>query len=334
MDCITDAKCISWLLFPIDCRISSDNISTWIHGPGASCMPTGSAEVGVTITALLLAAAFILFSLATTLFSFEVNPLSQVPGDCFTGRVEALWSAVRIFVAFTFVTQTYLTPLGSLILLALQTAATFAYHVHVLPFYLAFFNVLRAGIYASVLWASFASIIVASASHASDFTQWTLLALVPFAFAAGALYAHSHRIALMANLKRLRSEAAACESGVSTTRMRRASLEVMHRQAAAALASSRRSSAEAQAASGWPRRTALERGGRGAPADRRRRRDPFADFFETESRLSRAFESAGAAHAAIRSLLHEKDVRGDNRSSHLQWRALAMCRLPGPHFRP
>eukprot|EP00291_Cryptomonas_curvata_P018387 CAMPEP_0172175116 /NCGR_PEP_ID=MMETSP1050-20130122/14040_1 /TAXON_ID=233186 /ORGANISM="Cryptomonas curvata, Strain CCAP979/52" /LENGTH=1264 /DNA_ID=CAMNT_0012847165 /DNA_START=652 /DNA_END=4446 /DNA_ORIENTATION=+ len=41
----------------------------------------------------------------------------------------------------------------------------------------------------------------------------------------------------------------------------------------------------------------------------RKRRDPFSEFFDSDSKLSRAFGSAHAAHACIRNLLHEKDER-------------------------
>ena len=242
----------------------------------------------MTVVALLLAAGFILFSLTTTLFSFEVNPLSQVPGDCFTGRVEALWNTARIFVAFTFFTQSYITPVGVLIIITIHTGALLAYHVHVLPYHLSWFNVVRGGVYATVLWAAVASLLVVALPAEGDFFQWSLLALIPIAFVAGGLCAHFRRAALMANLKRLRADAAAAsaagEPATAGLRMRRASLERLL------------GTAEIGAAAG--------------PRPDRRQRDPFADFFDTDSRLSRAFDSAGSAHASIRSLLHEKDVRG------------------------
>ena len=92
---------LRWLLFPLNCAPRSpedpDTISTWIRNDtSAPCTPWGALEVAVTLLSLLLAAVFILFSLATTLLSFEVSPISQVPADTFTGRVEAAWSTVRV----------------------------------------------------------------------------------------------------------------------------------------------------------------------------------------------------------------------------------------------
>ena len=95
---------IRWMLFPINCKNKSnqdpDTISTWLRSDNSvPCTPWGSVEVAVTLLSLFLAAIFVLFSLIANLLSFEVSPISQVPGDAFTGRIEALWTIARVAAA-------------------------------------------------------------------------------------------------------------------------------------------------------------------------------------------------------------------------------------------
>ena len=70
---------LRWLLYPINCDFPADDtISSWMQKPDGVCTPFGSPELGVTLPALLLTILFVVYSLVTTLLSFEVNPLSQV----------------------------------------------------------------------------------------------------------------------------------------------------------------------------------------------------------------------------------------------------------------
>ena len=66
------------LLFPIQCSDANDTISTWLRNTDAPCTPFAVPELAVTLPSLLLVLLFVIFSLVTTLLTFEVNPLSQV----------------------------------------------------------------------------------------------------------------------------------------------------------------------------------------------------------------------------------------------------------------
>jgi hypothetical protein len=228
---------------------------------------------------LVLAIAFVIFSLATTLLSFEVNPISQVPADCFTGRVELLWSTVRVSAVLLVFAQAYITPIGALTLFIILQGFVLAFHVKTFPFHSHGFNMLRAGIFSTILWAAIASVIVSTFVQGADTTdaQWALIALAPVSFFAGVVLMHWKKVTIMATVKRLRAEFT--KDGSAST----------------ALLGPREPSGG---------------GGLGLPG-RKSRRDPFLEFFDSNYHISRGFESSKTAHAAIRILLYEKDMRGE-----------------------
>ena len=86
-----------------------------------------------------------------------------MPGDRSTGRVEVLWTTVRVYVCFIYFIQIYLTPIGALVLLMLLLGAVLVVHVRILPFHGHEFNMLRGGIYALVLWAANGSAVLSRA---------------------------------------------------------------------------------------------------------------------------------------------------------------------------
>jgi hypothetical protein len=256
-------------------------------------------EAFVTLPSLLLALLFATFSLATTLLSFEVNPVSIQPAACSTGRVEAAWSAVRVAAVLLQLLQAYVTPLAALILFGTLQSLVLAFHLRTLPFHSHTFNLLRAGIFATILWAAIASALVASRAATRAQFHWALIALAPVSFALGVAAAHRVKLAILDNAKRIRAEFSAANGATQ------------------APGHARRSSASCASTAVLQRINAgtvagpVAGSGAGAGAGGRSFHLELLDtFYSVESRGGRAFDSAAGAHAAIRVLLYERDARG------------------------
>ena len=224
-----------------------------------------------------------------TLLSFEVNPISKVPANCFTGRVEATWNMVRVAAVLMTYLQSSITPILALVLFCLLQLLVLVFHVKTLPFHSHAFNLLRSGIYATVLWAGIASALVSSLTRHSVGVQWALLALAPVCFGLGLAATHRQKSAILSSIRRFRAEL--CPPAPAGSALRPS------RRAASSVAPSC-----VGGANGGGGAAAAGAGGRPA--------DPFDDFYDVESRASRAFESASSAHVTIRVLLHERDLRG------------------------
>jgi hypothetical protein len=251
-------------------------------------------EAFVTLPTLLLAILFATFSLATTLLSFEVNPVSAAPAACSTGRVEAAWSAVRVAAVLLHLLQAHITPLASLVLFAAIQSLVLAYHLRTLPFHSHALNLFRAGVFAAVLWAAVASALVAARVAAAPHIQWVLIALAPVVFAVGAAIAHRAKLAALHTAKRLRAELSELSgsSAAGATHVRRSPSTGCLPSAGSQGSVHPRISAGAGIHTGqWGHLDA---------------------FYGVEARGGRAFDSAAGAHAAIRVLLHERDARGES----------------------
>ena len=180
-------------------------------------------------------------------------------------------------------------------------AVVLAFHIRTLPFHSHGFNLLRAGIFAAVLWAAVSSAVVSSASGGGSVTaQWALIAMTPICFFAGMGLAQWTKLSLLANARRLRADYTREGLGV--------------------------------------RRPSLAAGGAAGQALSKKRRGDLSDFFDADATTHRAFDSAPAAHATIRILLYEKDQRGppprETRKRRPRTVASLCCRvsLPPPRF--
>jgi hypothetical protein len=234
--------------------------------------------VAVTIPALALALLFAAFASIVTYLSFEVDPLSPRVGDCSTGRIELLWTILRVLIAFEFHIQSLITPIGTLLLLGVVAVVLLKTHVQTLPFYMHEFNMLRSGIYATVLWLIVASAILTSGLHGAT-EQWVLVGLSPIFFIAGALAAEMHKAFVRSRVKSLRAE------------YFRGRVQETPPEARSSL-------------SGFSARAGVG-GSAAAP-----RRDALREFFDADATASGAFQSARAAHLALRLTLYERDDRG------------------------
>ena len=175
-----------------------------------------------------------------------------------------------------------ITPIGATVVLCLELAGLVVLHARLLPFHAHSFNLLRGAIYAAALWLAVGSAVVASQAGgagggASGVVQWAVIGLVPLVSLAGVALVHRRRDALLQRAARLRAELAKSAAG-----------------------------AAAAAAGGWASAKSVGQvvgAGRGAGT--------YEEFYDSSARLGRSFETAAALQTAARTLLYQRDERGD-----------------------
>ena len=161
-------------------------------GTNATCNPWSSSEAAVTIPSFAVATMFVVFSLTTTLLSFEVRPLSQAVGAAYTGRVETLWNVIRVLSIVLGLLTSYIAPpivAAAMLLIAMLLVYV---HLRVLPFLRMAENIFRGGVYGAVLWLALVNLLVSAITHAQAWQptwksplQWTLIGLTPAFFVVG-----------------------------------------------------------------------------------------------------------------------------------------------------
>lgn len=196
---------LKWLLIPLSC-LSSDqfSFSEEIHGKGTSCNPFRFPEILATVPTIVVALLYISFAFTVTNFNLCVNLLSRAPTASNTGRVEIIFLANKVAATCLALLSRIISPTAVAAVLLLFSITVFWVHSKTLPFHHNPTNILRGGIYGAVLWATLSSLIVSVNDDLS--LQWTLIALLPFAFIVGMVWVHRSRKQLLSALERLRGE--------------------------------------------------------------------------------------------------------------------------------
>mmetsp|Transcript_60919 Transcript_60919/g.163098 ORF Transcript_60919/g.163098 Transcript_60919/m.163098 type:complete len:454 (+) Transcript_60919:451-1812(+) len=198
---------LRFLLLPLNCTSALNTVNQALSGRAdATCDPWSPQAAGLSAVGLALAAAFALFSLAATFFSFEVDPTGQHPGAQWTGRLEMTWSSARTLAVLLPFLQAAITPIVTILLIGLHVVVLLYLHLQMLPFHHHDFNCLRGGVYLSLLWLTFSSILVLARTYTSPSAEWALIALTPFFFAAGMLMVERKKRYIMRHLQQLRAE--------------------------------------------------------------------------------------------------------------------------------
>ena len=138
---------LDWLLYPVDCSTDAMSLPAWLHGLGTECTPFGMPEIFISIPTLLLAFLYIIFSVGTNVFAFELDPISRQPLAICTGRVEAAWNLFKVAAGLFPLFHPGLSPMASSIILSLFAARVFWYHLLTLPFQCGYSNKWRGGIH-------------------------------------------------------------------------------------------------------------------------------------------------------------------------------------------
>ncbi|KAJ1482504.1 hypothetical protein T484DRAFT_1803840 [Baffinella frigidus] len=113
---------LDWLLYPVDCSADAASLSAWLHGEGSACTPFGMPEIFIAIPTILLAALYIIFSVGTNVFAFELDPISRQPLAICTGRVEAVWTLFKVAAGLLPFLSGGLSPLACSIFLSIFAA--------------------------------------------------------------------------------------------------------------------------------------------------------------------------------------------------------------------
>ena len=171
---------------------------------------------------VIIAAMFVVFSLTASLLSFDIRPLSQAMGATYTGRVETLWSMVRVLSILLGLLTYYVPPLLVAVVMLLAASVLFYVHLLALPFLGLVENVFRGGIYCAVCWLALANLVVAALSQTGNWSaatpfwavpfQWTLIAATPLFFLLGMALVWLRRSRVLKAAGRLR---ATWEAGLS-----------------------------------------------------------------------------------------------------------------------
>ncbi|KAJ1475957.1 hypothetical protein T484DRAFT_1826500 [Baffinella frigidus] len=140
---------------------------------GVVCAPFGTPDIFIAIPTILLAAIYIVFSVGTNVFAFELDPISRQPLAICTGRVAA---GLLPFLSAG------LSPLACSIILSLFAARVFWYHLRKLPFQCGYSNKFRGGIHAHILWLCLSGVATSSVPREWEGRQtleWVLIAVSP-----------------------------------------------------------------------------------------------------------------------------------------------------------
>jgi len=278
------ASCLGWILYPADCGVPETNyFSGLLHGPDCDCQPWGIPEFGFTLLSILVAMIFILFSFASAFLCFEVNPLAQrVRASC-TGRVELVWTIVRVLCVVLGLLTTYLPSTICAAIVLLFAGGLMQYHLDMLPYHDLTENIVRGGVYTSVAWSALTSVLISAVADPDVppptsvyVLEWICVAIVPVIFCAGMTLVYSRHKKLIRQINMLRRE-----------------YEISPEYKARADRRRRRSAASSQ----------MESGG---ATDAYAKQSIFDRFFDLEFEANRAFDSAKHAHLLSRVILLER----------------------------
>jgi len=207
---------VKWVLIPIECLVSPSrpSLTEVFHGPDGVCNPWNFPEVTITIPSLIVAALYMIFALITSLLSFEINPLARRPMASTTGIVENRWLATKIASTCLVYLSRYITSVASTTILLLLMIWTMHSHLSRLPFHNFSMNLLRGGVYATVTWLAFCSVVVscinlATGGEPNEFVltlNWFLAAGLPLAFLVGVTLVRNKRANHFRILDRIRGD--------------------------------------------------------------------------------------------------------------------------------
>eukprot|EP00290_Baffinella_frigidus_P018838 CAMPEP_0180198638 /NCGR_PEP_ID=MMETSP0987-20121128/5287_1 /TAXON_ID=697907 /ORGANISM="non described non described, Strain CCMP2293" /LENGTH=480 /DNA_ID=CAMNT_0022153679 /DNA_START=127 /DNA_END=1566 /DNA_ORIENTATION=+ len=179
---------LEWLLYPVDCSADARSLAQWLHGNGVVCAPFGTPDIFIAIPTILLAAIYIVFSVGTNVFAFELDPISRQPLAICTGRVEAVWTLFKVAAGLLPFLSGGLSPLACSIFLSIFAARVFWYHLRMLPFQCGYTNKFRGGIHAHILWLSLSGVVTSSVPpgwEGKQTLEWLLICGTPLAFLLG-----------------------------------------------------------------------------------------------------------------------------------------------------
>ncbi|KAJ1484657.1 hypothetical protein T484DRAFT_2494081 [Baffinella frigidus] len=289
---------LDWLLYPVDCSAEPMSLAAWFHGNGSACTPFGIPEIFIAIPTILLAALFIIFSVGTNVFAFNLDPISRQPLAICTGRVEAAWTLFKVAAVLLPFLSEGLSPLASSIIISLFAARVFWYHLRKLPFQCGYSNKLRGGIHAHVLWLCLSGVATSSVSPGWEGRQtleWVLIAISPLAFVAGVAIVWWRIHTMDRFLNRLHAE-----YEVSLLDNESAS-EFGDRKRGGGQGRSRNNEASAFMEGAQSVKSTF------SAVDRPKSRSAYEAFFDTEWEVRRAFSTGGGGYVCCRRLLARRD---------------------------
>mmetsp|Transcript_23995 Transcript_23995/g.60234 ORF Transcript_23995/g.60234 Transcript_23995/m.60234 type:complete len:1595 (-) Transcript_23995:82-4866(-) len=207
---------IKWLLIPTDCLVSLERptFSEEINPGGAECDPFGMPSVLATVPMVLTALSYILFALITSYLSFECNPLSRQPRASSTGRVEVLFAMVKVSGTVLIYFADFITSVAVTAIIFLGSVYVFRAHLARLPWQDQRINMLRGGVLGCVTHLAGSSCVVASLEAANfmqdtstkQSVQYTLIGLLPVAFATGIWLVNRRKEGIVTKINRLRGD--------------------------------------------------------------------------------------------------------------------------------
>uniref|UniRef100_A0A7S1H796 TmcB/TmcC TPR repeats domain-containing protein n=1 Tax=Hemiselmis andersenii TaxID=464988 RepID=A0A7S1H796_HEMAN len=212
---IAFSSVIKWLMIPTNCLVSSEfSFSEEIRGPGSPCTPFAFREILATLPELVLGIGYVSFALTTSYLSFECNPLCRQPRARYTGRVEAMFIAVKFACTLLVYLSEYITGVAVTALLFIGAVITMRAHLNVLPWHNHDVNRLRGAFLGCTCWMTLSSCLISSLEAAGvqqevgqrQAWQWALIGMLPIAFVAGGWAVNKRRDAIFLNLDRMRGE--------------------------------------------------------------------------------------------------------------------------------
>lgn len=167
---------LEFLIYPVRCMDISheDNFSSVLHGSARPCNPWDVPEISFSIPTILVAVAFISFSLLTTFLDFTINPLCRHPLAQCTGRLESLWTLFKVAALLLVYLAPFVSAMACAVILFLLSVVICFFHFSMLPFHNEGINMVRGGIYLSVFTFCLASIIVQHYPDRQDLQNWML----------------------------------------------------------------------------------------------------------------------------------------------------------------
>ena len=249
--------------------------------------------------------------------AFEINPLSRQPRALYTGRVEALFAALKVSVTVLVYFSRYLTPITIATFFFLFSSFVSYKHLTVLPFHTGMTNNVRGGIYGLVVWLSFSTVIVSIVKVASGDTppewmqtlQWVLVGILPLQFVVGFMVTHAQQRSLHSSLQRLKGDWEMTKAGHDVDDFPKLRSMVnggnsMSRMSAGGVTMS--ASAGGAPMSVHSLALSSYKGGAVARSVPPPKRTVFERFFDTEWEERRRFTSEHRAVAITRALLYER----------------------------
>ena len=208
--------------------------------------------------------------------------LGQASGAKCTGRVEVLWCVLRIGAVLLRILPSFITPIVTLVLFSLHASLVFATHIIILPFHNHRLNVLKGAIYASALYVSISSTVLAALAEDPNRASVShmLAMMIPIAAWLGAFAVNHRKSSILNQIKTIRMHLQQTDTELNrSSPLNSEQYRNKHTQSAGRISTTPSTMVD--------------------------------DFFDEETKLTRSFRSARTAHAAIRLLFYEKDRRGE-----------------------